>query len=94
MARGKKTDNQTIYNIMCSYFETRNYSQTSRDLDIPEQLNRRFIISELLEIADVVIPSYDANKQIVITSDKHPEEIKTLEEGLNRIFINIYIIFI
>lgn len=29
---------------------------------------------------------YDANKQIVITSDKHPEEIKTLEERLRSRF--------
>lgn len=35
MAKGKKTDPQTIYNIMASYFETRSYAQTGRDLDIP-----------------------------------------------------------
>lgn len=35
MAQGKKTDNETIYNIMSSYFETRSYSQTGRDLEIP-----------------------------------------------------------
>lgn len=29
---------------------------------------------------------YDANKQIIITSDKHPEEIKTLEERLRSRF--------
>lgn len=35
MPRGKTTDAQTIYNIMASYFETRSFTQTSRDLDIP-----------------------------------------------------------
>jgi hypothetical protein len=35
MAQGKKTDKQTIYNIMASYFETRSFAQTSKDLDIP-----------------------------------------------------------
>lgn len=35
MPRGKTTDTQTIYNIMASYFETRSFAQTSRDLDIP-----------------------------------------------------------
>ena len=35
MAQGKKTDKQTIYNIMASYFETRSFTQTSKDLDIP-----------------------------------------------------------
>lgn len=35
MAQGKKTDNETLYNIMSSYFETRSYSQTGRDLDVP-----------------------------------------------------------
>ena len=35
MAQGKKTDSQTIYNIMDSYFETRNFTQTGADLGIP-----------------------------------------------------------
>lgn len=49
MARGKKTDPQTIYNIMCSYFETRNYSQTSRDLDIPEQTVEKIVKEHIKE---------------------------------------------
>jgi len=35
MARGKQLDNQTVYNIMLSYFLTNNYEQTSRELNIP-----------------------------------------------------------
>lgn len=49
MARGKKTDPQTIYNIMCSYFETRNYSQTGRDLDIPEQTVEKIVKEHIKE---------------------------------------------
>ncbi len=35
MAKGKQLDRETIYNIMSSYFETRSYSQTGRDLGVP-----------------------------------------------------------
>lgn len=35
MARGKKTDTETIYKIMLSVFRTNNYNETSRELNIP-----------------------------------------------------------
>lgn len=35
MAKGKKTDNETIYKVMLSYITTRNYSETARQLDMP-----------------------------------------------------------
>lgn len=35
MAKGKKTDNETIYKIMISMFSTNNFSETSRQLNIP-----------------------------------------------------------
>ena len=35
MAKGKKTDNETIYKIMISMFSTNNFSETARQLDIP-----------------------------------------------------------
>lgn len=35
MARGKKTDNETIYKIMLSMFSTNNFSETARQLNIP-----------------------------------------------------------
>lgn len=35
MARGKKTDNETIYKIMISMFSTNNFNETSRQLNIP-----------------------------------------------------------
>jgi len=35
MAKGKKTDNETIYKVMVSVFSTGNYSETARQLNIP-----------------------------------------------------------
>mgnify|MGYP002618908627 CR=1 FL=1 len=35
MAKGKKTDNETIYKIMISMFSTNNFNETSRQLSIP-----------------------------------------------------------
>ena len=35
MARGKKTDTETIYKIMLSMFNTDNFNETSRLLNIP-----------------------------------------------------------
>lgn len=43
MAKGVTTDAQTIYNIMSSYFETRNYAQTSRDLNVPESTVEKLV---------------------------------------------------
>lgn len=37
MARGKKTDNETIYKIMLSMFNTNNFSETGRQLNIPQK---------------------------------------------------------
>lgn len=34
MARGKKTDAETIYKVMLSYITTRNFSETARNLDM------------------------------------------------------------
>ena len=34
MAKGKKTDNETIYKIMVSMFSTNNFSETGRQLGI------------------------------------------------------------
>lgn len=37
MAKGKKTDNETIYKIMISMFKTNNFSETGRQLNIPQK---------------------------------------------------------
>lgn len=36
MPKGKKTDNETIYKIMLSMFSTNNFSETARQLELPE----------------------------------------------------------
>lgn len=43
MAKGKKTDSQTIYNIMDSYFETRSFAQTGRNLGIPDSTVEKLV---------------------------------------------------
>lgn len=43
MAKGKKTDNETIYKVMLSYITTNNYSETARQLDMPESTVRKII---------------------------------------------------
>lgn len=35
MAKGKKTDNETIYKIMISMFSTNNYNETAKILNLP-----------------------------------------------------------
>nr|DAT55201.1 MAG TPA: Hydrogen peroxide-inducible genes activator [Caudoviricetes sp.] len=37
MSKGKKTDNETIYKIMISMFSTNNFSETGRQLGIPQR---------------------------------------------------------
>lgn len=49
MAKGKKTDRGTIYNVMSSYFETRSYTQTGRDLGMPEQTVEKLVKTHLNE---------------------------------------------
>lgn len=41
--KGKKLDNETIYKIMLSYAVTRNYSETGRNLGIPESTVRKIV---------------------------------------------------
>ena len=43
MARGKQTDTQTIYNIMCSYFDTRTYTRTGEELGIPKSTVEKIV---------------------------------------------------
>lgn len=43
MARGVTTDAQTIYNIMDSYFETRSYAQTGRNLGVPDSTVEKLV---------------------------------------------------
>ena len=53
MAKGKQTDTQTIYNIMSSYFETRNFTQTGNDLGVPKSTVEK-IVKEHIKDAEFV----------------------------------------
>lgn len=43
MPKGQKTDNETIYKVMLSYAVTNNYSETARNLEMPESTVRKII---------------------------------------------------
>lgn len=43
MAKGQKSDSLTIYKVMLSYCITRNYSETARNLDMPESTVRKIV---------------------------------------------------
>lgn len=43
MAKGQKTDNETVYKVMLSYIVTNNYSETARNLEMPESTVRKII---------------------------------------------------
>ena len=43
MAKGVTTDAQTIYNIMNSYFETRSYAKTGRNLGVPDSTVEKLV---------------------------------------------------
>lgn len=43
MARGKKTDTQTIYKIMQLYFTYGNFTDVSNELDVPESTVRDIV---------------------------------------------------
>lgn len=43
MAKGKKTEPELVYKVMISYAYTHNYSETGRQLDIPESTVRKII---------------------------------------------------
>ena len=43
MAKGKKTDNVTIYKVMLSYITTNNYNETARQLNMPESTVRHIV---------------------------------------------------
>lgn len=47
MAKGKQLDSQQIYNIMNSFFATRSYAQTSRDLEVPASTVEKIVKEHL-----------------------------------------------
>lgn len=47
MAKGKQLDSQQIYNIMNSFFATRSYAQTGRDLEVPASTVEKIVKEHL-----------------------------------------------
>lgn len=83
MAKGKKTDNETIYKIMVSVFSTGNFSETSRQLDVPvgtvEDIYKRNINKEeFVKLRKEKTEEFADKASIII--DK---ALKRLEEALD-----------
>ena len=62
MARGKKTDYETIYNVMTSYFATHNYEETARTLNMPTST-----------VKDIVKANKDSEEFIELRRQKQEE---------------------
>ena len=43
MAQGVTTDRKTLYKVMASYFMTRSYAATARELDMPESTIQKLV---------------------------------------------------
>ena len=87
--KGKKTDIETIYKVMLSYCVTGNYSETGRELDIPESTVRKIVADnkdepefarlceqkrdEFVSKADTII--YKAMKRLEKSLDDEEEHI-------------------
>ncbi len=83
MAQGKKTDNETIYKIMLSYFVTRNYSETGRELGIDESTIRHIVKENINK--DEFKKLYEQKKEeFVRTADRIINKgTRLLEKRLN-----------
>lgn len=77
MARGKKTDNETIYKVMLSHAVTNNYNQTSRDLDIPEPTVRK-IVKDNIEKEEFTKLYEQKREDFVKKADKIIDKATTL----------------
>lgn len=69
MAKGKKTDSETIYKVMLSYITTRNYSETGRQLNLPESTVRK-IIDDNKDKEDFAILCEQKRDEFVEKADK------------------------
>ena len=57
------------------------------DIDVPVDLNRRFIIGELLDVAQELSSSKDS--EMIISSESVPEESVELPKSYNETFMNM-----
>lgn len=75
MARGKKTDYDTVYKIMVSWFSTHNYSETARQLNMP-----------ITTVKDIVNDNIDKPDFVNLRKEKENEfadkATEIIEKGL------------
>lgn len=78
MAQGQKTDNETLYKVMLSYFVTRNMSETARQLEMPKST-----------VIDLIEKNIDKPEFVQLRSQKKEEFIEKADEvifkSINRI---------
>lgn len=78
MARGKKTDNETIYKIMISVFSTGNYSETAKQLNIPQST-----------VEDIYKRNIEKEEFVKLRDKKHDEfaenATRIIEKALKRL---------
>lgn len=79
MAKGKKTDNETIYKIMISMFSTGNYAETSRQLNIPESTVKK-IYEEHKEEQEFVELCGEKKQEFIQTADRIIKKATNLME--------------
>mgnify|MGYP003417225526 FL=1 len=71
--RGKKTDIETIYKVMLSYFSTGNYNETARNLDLPASTVR-----------DIVENNIEEPEFAVLRVQKQDEFVEKAERIINK----------
>lgn len=73
MAKGKKTDNETIYKVMLSYVVTRNYSETARNLDMP-----------ITTVEKIVKDNKDKDEFVKLCNEKKEEFVEKADKIINK----------
>ena len=73
MAKGKKTDNETIYKVMLSYAVTRNFSETARNLDMP-----------ITTVEKIVKDNQDKEEFVKLCNEKKEEFVETANKIIDK----------
>lgn len=73
MAKGKKTDAETIYKVMLSYIATRNYSETARNLDMP-----------ITTVEKIVKDNQDKDEFVKLCKEKTDEFVERADRIINK----------
>lgn len=73
MAKGKKTDNETIYKVMLSYAVTRNFSETARNLEMP-----------ITTVEKIVKDNQDKEEFVKLCNEKKEEFVETANKIIDK----------